>query len=288
QQILQQEQRHYWADQLVKTFDYSKIVSAMADFRELVPGKKLPDAQYAVALSHTLLNKAREQAVIAEKFQLQLQQLLQHVAETGNTSILEERVSKGIGYFVKAAGEELLLPLQKHISSLQHAAKVKKYVSEAAAIEGLLLQQVQKMIQAFYEDIVFCKNPDAYKEYTIRKDLPGIDKTTYKNTTVKGSSQAESLDLFKKGKSIPDIAAMRQLTEGTVTGHLAMFIRTGELDVLDLITEERLNIILPVVIEIGGNTVSPVKEVLGDEFSYTDIRIVLNHWQRLQQEKVNT
>ncbi len=81
---------------------------------------------------------------------------------------------------------------------------------------------------------------------------------------------------------------MRQLTEGTVTGHLAMFIRTGELDVLDLLPEERLNIILPVVIEIGGNTVSPVKEVLGDEFSYTDIRIVLNHWQRLQQEKVNT
>jgi hypothetical protein len=48
-----------------------------------------------------------------------------------------------------------------------------------------------------------------------------------------------------------------------------------------------LNIILPVVIEIGGNTVSPVKEKLGDGFSYTDIRIVLNHWQRLQQAKVN-
>ena len=259
----------------------------MEDFRELVPGKKIPDAHFAISLSNTLFEKAREQSAIAEKFQLQLQQLLHHVVETGNITVLEERVSKAIDYFVKTTGETLLLPLQKHIASLQYAAKVKKYVSELAALEGLLSQQLQKMIQVNYEDIVFCKDPSIYQQYTSKHGVAATDKKVYKNTTVKGSSQAESLELFKKGKSIPDIAAMRQLTEGTISGHLAMFVRTGEIDVLDLLTEERLNIILPVVIEINGNMVSPIKEVLGDSFSYTDIRIVLNHWQRLQQEKVN-
>ena len=118
------------------------------------------------------------------------------------------------------------------------------------------------------------------------------DRLTIINLTkkqpVKGSSQAESLALFKEGKTIAEIAGMRQLTESTIAGHLSVFVKTGELNVLELLTEERLNIILPVVIEIGGNTVTPVKEILGDKFSYTDIRIVLNHWQRLQQAKVNT
>ena len=287
QQILQQEQQHYWAKELVKTFDYKKIVGAMGEFRELVPGKKLPDTQSALTLSHLLLTKAREHDLVAERFQLQLQQLLQQASETGNTTILEERVIKGIDYFVKAAGEELLLPLQQHIASLQRAVKVRKYITGVSGIEGLLNQQIQRMIQAGYGDIIFCKSPGIYKQYTSEKNLSLTDKKTYKNTTVKGSSQAESLDLFKKGNSIQEIAAMRQLTEGTVSGHLAMFVRSGEINALELLTEERLNIILPVVIEIGGNTVTPVKEILGDTFSYTDIRIVLNHWQRLQQAKVN-
>ena len=288
QLILQQEQRHYWANALVKSFDYKKIVHAMEQFKELVPGKKLPDTQTAIALSHTLFNKAQEQALIAEKFQLQLQQLLLQAAETGNTAILEERVTKGIDYFVKNAGDELVRPLQQHIASLQHASKVRKYVKEASGIEGLLNQQLQKMIQAGYGDMVFCKNPDAYKQYTRENDLPAIDKKVYKNATVKGSSQTESLDLFKKGNSIQEIAAMRQLTEGTISGHLAMFVRTGELAVSALLTQEKINIILPVVKEVGGHAVTPIKEILGDDFSFADIRIVLNHCQWLQEAKVNT
>ena len=81
---------------------------------------------------------------------------------------------------------------------------------------------------------------------------------------------------------------MRQLTEGTISGHLAMFVRTGELAVSALMTQEKLNIILPVVKEIGGHAVTPIKEILGDDFSFADIRIVLNHCQWLQQEKVKT
>jgi len=288
QQILMHEQGQYRAGELVKIFDYGKIVDAIAGFMELLPGKKLPDIKYALELGQSLLNKATQQAVVAEKFQSQLRQLLEQSAQTGDTSILEERVSKSIDYFVRIAGEELLIPLQRHIDSLQYAAKIKKYVREVSGIAGLLQQQLQKMIAAGYNDLVFCKNPGAYKQYTSKTALPGDGKKPDKSAATKISSQAESLDLFKKGNSIQQIAAIRQLTEGTISGHLAMFVRTGELNALDLLTEERLNIILPVVIEVGGNTISPVKEILGDDFSYADIRIVLNHWQRMQQEKVNT
>jgi len=288
QQILLREQRQYQASELVKIFDYSKIVEAITGFTELVSDKKLPGIRSALELSQSLLDKSREHGLVAEKFQSQLRQLLNQSAETGNTTILEERVNKGIDYFVRMAGEDLLIPLQRHIDSLQHASKVKKYVREASGIEAQLQHQLKKMIHAVYGDLAFCKNPDVYKQYTGKNELPDSSKKSYKNTTVKGSSQAESLDLYKKGNSIQQIAAMRQLTEGTISGHLAMFVRTGELNVLDLMTEERLNIILPVVIEIGGNAVSPIKEILGDDFSYADIRIVLNHWQRMQQEKVNT
>ncbi|MEO5682711.1 MAG: helix-turn-helix domain-containing protein [Chitinophagaceae bacterium] len=288
QQILQHEQRQYWASTLIECFDYRKIIAALEQFRDLVPGKKLPDPAFALALSHTLLNKAQEQAPVAEKFQLQLQQLLQQVHEKNDTTLLEERVNKGIGWFVKIAGEELVAPLQQHIASLKYTAKVKKYIAEAAGIEGLLIQQLHKMVNVSYGDLALCKNPDSYKQYTIERD-PHVsaERKAHKNTAVKGSSQVDSLALFKQGNSITAIAGIRQLTEGTIGAHLAMFILTGEVRILELITEERLNIILPIVREIGGHTVTPVKEIVGDDFTYAEIRIVLNYWQRLEQEKLN-
>jgi len=287
QHILNAEQQLFWADELVKSFDYKKILAGLSLFRELVPGKKLPDAQSALALSNLLLQKARDQATVAARFQLQLQQLLQQVYDTGNISVLKERVSKGIDYFVKIAGEELVIPLRHHVASLHNAGKLRKYITELTGIEGLLNQQLQKMIHAAYGDIAFCKNPDTYKQYTVPNHPSTEEKKPEKNAPVKGSSQAESLRLFKEGNTIQQIAVMRQLTESTIGGHLATFVRTGEIGILELLTAERLNIILPVVMEVGGNAITPVKEILGNDYSYADIRIVMNHWQRLQQEKVN-
>jgi hypothetical protein len=287
QQVLQAEQRQFLGTQLVKTFDYKKIVAALEQFKELVPGKKLPDTAAILLLSNQLFGKAMEQSRVAEKFQLQLQQLLLQADQSGSTVQLEERVKKGIDYFVKLAGEDLLKPLQQHMMSLQHAVKVKKYVKELAGIAATLSQQLQKIIRASYGDLVFCTKPDAYKAYTIANEVQEPGRPAVKSTPVKGSSQAESLSLFKKGNSIAEIAAMRQLTEGTIGGHLAMFVRTGEMAIQELMTKERLAIILPVVTEAGGNAVTPIREILGDEFSYAEIRMVLNHWQWIQQEKVN-
>ena len=54
----------------------------------------------------------------------------------------------------------------------------------------------------------------------------------------KGDTKKLSLELFKAGKSIEDIAEERNLNQNTIFGHLASFIPTGEIAVTDLITEE--------------------------------------------------
>jgi uncharacterized protein YpbB len=287
QRLLKQEQQQYLSAALIKVFDWKKVVAGLHEFEELVPGKKLPDAKAALSLSNTLLAKAMEQSAVAEKFQQQLRQLLKEVEQTGNTLVLEERASKAIGYFVNSIGEDLLRPLQEHIASLRYATKVRKYVKDVSAIEASLLQQLQKIIHTGYAGLVFCKDPEIYKQYEAGKAAPAGIKRNNKEKPVKGSSQSESLALFKKGKPIEEIANLRQLAETTVSGHLAMFVRTGELDVHELLTEEKIKHILPVVKELGGLAITPIKEKLSDDCSYADIRVVLNYWQWLQDEKVN-
>ena len=288
EQLLAAEEQQYRAGALIKQFNYDKITTAIEQFRELVPGKKLPDVSAAVLLAETLFNKAGEQARVATRFQLQLQHLLQETAQSGNSTTLQDRVSRGIHYFVSLATEELLRPLQQYILPLQHSVKSRKYVKEIQEIELQLIRALQKMIHASYGEILFCKNPETYQlQSGTGHLLSRQDELPVKKAKIKGSSQAESLALFKEGNTVAAIASMRQLAENTVLGHLSGFISSGEIDIHTLVPEERLTIILNAIKDTGAEKASPIKDVLDDSFSYGEIRMALSHWQWIQQEKVN-
>ena len=285
QRLLAGARQEYWAEILLQHFDYSRTLDLLQQFAAMVPGKKLPDNETALSLARTLVEKTAAQLAIADKFRLQLRQLLQQAAVSGDTAVLEERVVKAIHYFIQFMGEHLVLPLQQHLNSLKNTAKVKKYLKEASAIALQLQHQLNSMATASYGSLVFYKDPSIFKQYTIAA-LPEPEPGPAKTNPVKGGSQLETLELFRKGNSISAIASMRQLTEGTIGGHLAMFIRTGELDIHALLPAEKIHTILPVVKEVGGHAITPIKEILGDDFTYAEIRMVLNYWHRLQEEKM--
>ena len=287
QQLLEQEQREYLSEMLVKVFDWKKITDNIHDFAALATGKSLPDMGATVALGISLVAKTEEQSIIAGKFRLQLQRLLPEVHTNNNISLLEERVNKAIHYFVKSVAEELLKPLDDHLSLLRHSTKARKYVGEVSVIAASLRKQLQKFIQVKYGDLVFCKDPSIYDQYLKETALPAGNKKTNKPKPVKGSSQLESLLLFRQGMPVNAIASLRQLTESTVTGHLAGFVKTGELNPVELIGEEKFNRVLPVVKELNGRYMSEIKENLDDDISFSDIRIVLNYLNRSLDEAVN-
>jgi uncharacterized protein YpbB len=52
----------------------------------------------------------------------------------------------------------------------------------------------------------------------------------------------ESLELFKSGKPIEEIAEQRGLAVSTVQGHLAQFVLSGELEPQQLIAQEIIDV----------------------------------------------
>jgi ATP-dependent DNA helicase RecQ len=97
-------------------------------------------------------------------------------------------------------------------------------------------------------------------------------------------TRVESFELFKNGKTIAQIAAMRNLVPGTIENHLSHYITTGELDVHQLISEEKLNSILKVVGETGAQALTPIKEKMGDEISYSEIKTALAYHQWINRD----
>jgi ATP-dependent DNA helicase RecQ len=92
-----------------------------------------------------------------------------------------------------------------------------------------------------------------------------------------------SLNLFKSGKSVVDIAQERGLSPTTIEGHLSNFVQTGELDVLTFVKEEKIQPILEVIESYGTEKLSPLKDVLGEDYSYGEIKAVIAWMNRKTQ-----
>jgi hypothetical protein len=90
----------------------------------------------------------------------------------------------------------------------------------------------------------------------------------------KGSTKLLSFELYKSGKSIADIAKERNYTYSTIEGHLAHFVGSGELDINDLISEEKQVLIKEMIAKLGNVSATILKQNLPDTISFGEIRMV--------------
>ncbi len=89
-----------------------------------------------------------------------------------------------------------------------------------------------------------------------------------------------SFELFRDGRSIEDIARERGLQPSTVAGHLARFVGTGELQLHELVPVHKIETIRSAILKFNDlGALSPIKEFLGEDYSYAEIRAVLTTMQ---------
>ncbi|HMS09903.1 MAG TPA: helix-turn-helix domain-containing protein, partial [Pyrinomonadaceae bacterium] len=76
--------------------------------------------------------------------------------------------------------------------------------------------------------------------------------------------------------SIDEIAKARGLAVSTIENHLCRFIADGRVRVDEIVEPAKIEVIRKAIIEHKvENQISPVKEYLGDDFSYGEIRAVM-------------
>ncbi|WP_214073409.1 DNA helicase RecQ [Mucilaginibacter sp. dw_454] len=88
-------------------------------------------------------------------------------------------------------------------------------------------------------------------------------------------TRRESLTLYQRDKSIAEIAHERGLTVSTVESHLSYFVGSGELDVFEMVTGDKMDTIKEAIENYGAERLAPLKEVLGPDFTYGEIKAVI-------------
>lgn len=124
----------------------------------------------------------------------------------------------------------------------------------------------------------------AVKDYSLRNGLvsnidlklPKRDRKRTKRDANGKDTYRISLEMFRDGRSINEIASERGVQPSTVENHLARFIATGEVRLDELVPLEKVETIRNAVLKFNdGGALSPIKEFLGDEYTYGEIRAVI-------------
>ncbi|MGI8467590.1 MAG: DNA helicase RecQ [Pyrinomonadaceae bacterium] len=114
------------------------------------------------------------------------------------------------------------------------------------------------------ESRVNLKMPKREQKKRAKRNADGID--TYNIT----------LDMFQSGLSIAEIAESRELAKSTIETHLVRFIQSGEVRLENLVSAEKAETIKNAIIKLNSNgAIAPVKEFLGEDYSYGEIRAVM-------------
>ena len=126
----------------------------------------------------------------------------------------------------------------------------------------------------------------AKRGLTSRMDSkPRKQASRTRRTATGDDTYTVSYKLFRSGRTTAEIAADRGLGLSTIENHLSRFVEKGEIELHELVDPSRVETIRTAIREANSeNALSPIKEILGDDFTYGEIRAVLADLTRAANE----
>ena len=99
----------------------------------------------------------------------------------------------------------------------------------------------------------------------------------------KGETYQITLVLLRSGLKPDEIAKERNLALSTIEGHLAKMILSGEISIEETMDTKRVDEFTKLTIKAKTDDLNHLKPMVGEEFSYGELRMLINHKQYLEK-----
>ena len=143
-------------------------------------------------------------------------------------------------------------------------------VSDLLMISGMGERKLRRYGDAFLQEIVnYCKLHNIEPKPLLHKRPESLIKQP------KASTVQMTLGLYKQRLTIHEIAQKRDMALSTIASHLEKLILDGEdISVDSFVEPEKQRHIKQALKELGMQALTPIKEKVGDGYSYEEIRLV--------------
>lgn len=149
-------------------------------------------------------------------------------------------------------------------------------VQDLRKISGFGNVKIEKYGDAFCQCIVsYCETHNIPSQIHLKQPKERSQEKPEKESETKKLT----LKLFQQGHTVEEIATIRNLTLSTIEGHLSFYIQQGQLSAYELVDLKKLEAIQQAIESAGSKMLTPIKDQLGDAYSFTEIRYVIAHMQ---------
>lgn len=287
---IDEDVKQFLIENLVQLFSFKELLKLLKPMTNFLNNHSKLFTQETNAAIPNMQSQLQQMQAVAEKFNIQIQQLLfVNAIEHEN---VQERIIKAANYF----GEQLNVITTLHAQCIvNHKTKIIKdefipmqdKFGKELAFKMHLINYCQQgfIVEDFYKT-KFSFKPSVQSKLNITEE-DFVSRSDPKPKKKKGESATESLTLFKQFLDITKVAKERNLATTTIEGHLSFFVATGELEVTHFVNLEKATIILNAFKESitteTPNKLSALKEILGNDYSYTEIKMALSYEKFLKE-----
>lgn len=143
---------------------------------------------------------------------------------------------------------------------------------ELASISGFGQARIKRYGKDFLPIIInYCDLHGLKSNISI---LPQKRKKLSVSTLKKNDTKAISYDLYRTGKSIDEIAKERELTIATIENHLAHYIKSGAIEINDLVPVAKQDHVRKLIAQNGMDSLQKIKDQSPDS-TYSEIRWII-------------
>ena len=279
-------------ENILNTFQWNTLLEEWVLHRNSYSGEIGNKNLYKDWASQQLV-RVQELVTVSEKFIKQLKTLFNNATDVQH---IFERVAKGITYFtplLKQLWYEVLLVEGK----IANQKKVKQFFTELKELDNSLSETLKKlfrleqMIQLAQSDQPFNKEKiHSAKLETLYTKLTGKINNILKNEKLfigeyplskddkpkkeKRSTYDITLQLWKEGKTVAEIAKERTLSQATIYSHIAKCIEQDKIAITEVLPEETINELNTIFKENEElTTLKSLYEKTEERYSWDELRL---------------
>lgn len=148
-------------------------------------------------------------------------------------------------------------------SSLRLMAQIRpKTLADFANLSGVNEYKAQQYGDSFISAIL---------EFTEQHKLP---------VNLPSKSQMATLQFHQQGLNVVEIAQQREFAVSTITNHLSELMEMNQPVALNkLVTADKQQVIIKAIETVGDASLKTIKENLGEDYSYDEIKLVRGWWR---------
>lgn len=288
---LPQMMYEYYFSLLNELFDFTLLRKDLEHLMRVVNQHLYASQPELLAVMQEALMKMEDEVVeVSQKFRRQYTMLMQQSGTSfAEDEKLQERLKAAMGYFGSKL-HELLDPVMAHtkvvINNKQNATlynnaldaftlsyKLKVGIFARLEEKGFSIRDfLSAKAKAALDEVVIGEEVEKKRKKKVKEDKPKKEKVDTRALTFK---------MFRDGKTLKEIAAERSLTVGTVENHLAHFVEKGELEIGEVVSSQHQKIIRGIVKTFNkAYSLSEVKNLLPDDYTYAEIKLVIADMKR--------